>query len=456
VEDLEALLADGRSPVVAAAASVLAPAPPREGKPDPRGHTWRSVDRRWIRLTLWPSPAEPSSPAAAAVQIAERSWPADAQWLVLRQRAQAGQTVAGMADAASAVGRQLDARAGPVDRYYAQADQVLQALGRHLAPAGSRLRLGEDLSLHDALACASPAWSNWKIPAEATQQACVQHHGWLHRQIAHSRPRVLLVTSSTALRLMASDRHGRFSPPLPLPGASVWSEIGGADDLRRWVADHGLTWTPQGQAPIPVVLAGHLSYADSLAPQCHVPVRQWDAFCALFPDAVQVLVNAGLVDGRTIAAGSAGAPAPAAPAAPAAARPQVIRLSARGADRHAPVWQALAGCRRSGTLPPDLATVLLPGASAADALEPWWHDPQQELIARLLTAVRAQKVAWDPQRQALAREVGDCRYCDNDWWQIDGGCRYAGAVPPGPPSPSNPPDLPSPPDPLTAQQETRP
>lgn len=411
--DIESTVAADITMLVASAPGRLAETAPRGADFDPRQHSRRAVDARSLHLVV-------AQQDGGTVQH-DRTWQAQDQLVVVRERFAAGQAIAGVASQASAAGKAIDAQPAAPDSYYLNADLVLQALGRRLG-SPKPLRLGEDLSLHDAVACASPGWSGWKIPAE-TKSNCVDRRGWLHRQIVQSQPRVLLVASQTALNLLRSDRHGRLSEEPPSGLAA-----GGRDGLNAWVHTQRLSWIPQGgAAPMRVVLCSHLSYGDNLEPQAHFTAEQWASFSRRFPAAVEHLRGARRVTDEEAARGKAPGDKLAGKPGDPGYEPQVVVIPIRSPEAPGPdepLWKALQGFGPESWDAGDPAGLR---PNAAEAMKDRWLDPLDEVALHLETAALEQGVRWDQSQAALERAPGDCAYCDNPWWTIEGGCAYAKA-----------------------------
>lgn len=336
--------------------------------------SYRAVGKRGARLELQFDDG--------SNQVHDLSWRQDENLAVVRRRFAAGEIIAGHLDA-SVVGRSLRAEAAPdLDGYHVRASTLLQHIGQSFPQ--SALSIGEDLSLHDAVACASPRWDATEMPLEAIRANCVHDRRWLHRQVEQSAPEVIILAGRTALNLFADPAFGTLSTPL----ASLPLQAGGREGLFFQVATGGLWWTyrvgPQVRT-VRIVVAPHLSYSDNFRPHAYFGPTPWTAFLATHAAAAAWLRQ----DGRI---------------APVFDSEDVMVVLG-GVDD--PAWNAL--------------TQIDPGALAA--LQACWIDPYTSLSSAAATELQRLGVGLDDQGH-LRRSAGPCSYCDNAQWKFDGGCRY--------------------------------
>lgn len=315
-------------------------------------------------------------------RVDELSWSADENLAVVRRRFAAGEVVAGRFDA-GVIGRELAVQAEDgLDGYYRNAGKLLARVGGWFAQ--SKFSLGEDMSLHDAVACASPRWDAAEMPVESIGTVCVHDRRWLHRQIEHSAPEVIVFAGRTALRLFETAGSGTFSVPLDqLP-----AQAGGRDGLYATVAANGLYWTYRAGPSlrkVALVLAPHMSYGENFRPHAYLEAAAWGEFAAAHPHAAAWLTQRKLLE--TVFESE-------------------DRMALLGRDDD-PAWAELAQL----------------DALATHKLKAQWLDPFELLGSAVATHLRRIGSRVDAQGH-LQRSAGPCRYCDNEQWRFDGGCRY--------------------------------
>lgn len=315
-------------------------------------------------------------------QVHHLSWRQDENLAVVRRRFAAGEIIAGRLDA-SVVGRSLNVEAAAdLDGYHARAAVLLEHVGRSFPQ--SALSIGEDLSLHDAVACASPRWDPAEMPLESIRANCVHDRRWLHRQLEQSAPDVIVLAGRTALGLFADPAFGTLSTPLD----SLPVQAGGRDGLFFQVATGGLWWTyrvgPQVRT-VRIVVAPHLSYADNFRPHAYFGATPWAEFLAAHSSAAAWLRQESRItpvfDSKDV----------------------MVFLG--GVDD--PAWDALKQ--------------IDPGVVAF--LQAAWLDPFTSLSSAIAEELQRLGVGLDAQGH-LRRSAGPCSYCDNAQWKFDGGCRY--------------------------------
>lgn len=320
-----------------------------------------------------------------SAQVHDLTWPRNENLAVVRRKFAAGEVVAGRIDA-GVVGRTVDAEPGPkLDGYYARANMLLEQVGKRFA--GSSLKLGEDMSLHDAVACASPRWDSAEMPLESIQELCVRGHRWLHRQVEQSAPQVIVIAGRTALELFADPALGTLSTPL----AELPVQAGGRDGLFFQVATQGLWWSYRAGPvlrKVRLVVASHLSYGDNFRRHAYFPAAQWSLFEQAHASAVQWLRQEKRVEQAF------------------ATEDQMVLIG----DDDDDAWAALE--------------VIDP--LAAPELRACWIDPF-EMLSFAVAAELVQKGIDVDAEGHLKRSQGDCSFCDNAQWRLERGCQYAAA-----------------------------
>jgi hypothetical protein len=360
----------------AEAGSVLVAFKPGKLMPDDgnRGGSFRLPGMRRARLALQYDDG--------AREVHDLAWEQNQNLAVVRRRFNTDEIIAGRFDAA-AIGREIDTVADPqLDGYYRRAGKLLQHVGGWFPQ--SDLALGEDMSLHDAVACASPRWDAREMPLATIQAHCVREQRWLHRQIEHSNPEVIVLAGRTALELFAEPELGSLSTPL----ADLPRQAGGREGLFQHIARNGLWWTYRVGAAlrkVRLVVAPHFSYGDNLLPHSYFTEAQAAEFIAGHPEAAAWL---------------------------------------RQEERIAPVFgTADSMIKLAGDDDPAWRELTRIDAVAVEALKERWIAPYRLLSSAVASELQRQGVALDEQGH-LRRSDGPCSFCDNAQWKFEGGCRY--------------------------------
>ncbi len=383
-QDLEGLLGPQRR-IVAEADGELVP------DDDEMGGSYRAAGQRKARLLIrYKDTAQPVS--------VPFEWSRDESPAVVRHVFAKGEIIAGVITRAS-LGQQvplIPSSAG--SGYYTRASSLLARI-QSLIP-GSKLELGEDMSLHDAVACASPNWNTRELDIDAVRANCVQDMRWMHRDLEDCAPGVVVLAGRTALALFAQTGAGRLSTPIEqLP-----ARAGGTGGLFETVATQGLWWTYRAgglERSVRLVVAPHFSYGDNFEPHCYLPEENWLAFRQAHAPAAELLRSEeriGAVHGT------------------ADTKISLLRDDA--------LWPRLEAL----------------DATATATLRAAWVDPLAVLAEAAVRALRAHRpdapagqdaggerpVELDAEKH-LRRDRGGCDYCDNAAWKIGKGCAYDAA-----------------------------
>ena len=250
---------------------------------------------------------------------------------------------------------------------------------------GQELRLGEDLSLHDMVACATPGWSrqNFGIRQQQLSDGCVKSRQFAPRQIVQSRPTLLLLSGLEAFEMFLTHFHAYVKPAHDY--ATTQASII-AQGHARFALQHD-NWSAH------VVVVSHLSY----------PTMPLNAFSP--PD-----------------------------------DPRLTHLR----TKHPVLWQLL---QQTGYTTPTAVpgqVCLTPAGwssikknknitkAALVALEEALGDPRPGIVQALATELLARgqlalsTLTGSPASSAagvLLRHSQDCRFCET--FAIPGGCTYA-------------------------------
>ncbi len=217
-------------------------------------------------------------------------WQPDEHYVTLRARFAAGERIGGVMTAASVQGRPVAVRADVGSSYYARA----QALCRR-----SDLVPGEDVSLHDMVACATQGWSDKTgVDRVELSAGCIDTHRYALRQIRQSAPRLLIFSGLDALGLFLRAVGLAAFPELG-PDVSIDSLLAGLQtELDTGALSRGLRLRLPADADQPpwaarVVAVPHLSYPiRPIAFDAGVASPRWQAFAEHCPASFALIAQA--------------------------------------------------------------------------------------------------------------------------------------------------------------------
>lgn len=320
-----------------------------------------------------------------SLQVHEVRWLPGENYAVVRRRFAPADIIAGCIDA-GVVGHPVEAVELPaLDTYYGNAATLLSHLGKRY---GSELKLGEDMSLHDAVACASPKWNAAEMPVDTIASSCLLDHRWLHRQIMQSAPDVIIVAGRTALRLFAMPEAGTLDPPLN----SLPQQPGGRDGLYHRVAEGDLRWRYRagaGMREARVIIAPHLSYSENFESHAYLEAPIWTDFKGAHNQVAKWLEKNKRV------------------------RP------VHGSDDVEVLFD--------GQGDPKWATLRQLDQKAEDFLRPLLIDPFELLSSAVFRELNRLGVEVGPLGR-LQRSAGPCNFCVNGIWRFQEGCPYGVAA----------------------------
>ncbi len=214
-----------------------------------------------------------------------RTWGVQENHVVIRPKFDVDTLIAGVMTQSSTVGKSLDVSASR-GSYYATAQKMADA---------AQLDLGEDVSMHDMLACATPSWKADQMKELRTQ--CVNKNGYTARQIRHSQPGLMLFSGSAAFEMF---RHtfGEFivetvdsdvvnnavnpfkNPNYIGPGYST------TFTLRMPAEDGASAWEAT------LLVLSHLSYSVDQKTPPKISTPGWQAFAQKHPQVWALMTDA--------------------------------------------------------------------------------------------------------------------------------------------------------------------
>jgi hypothetical protein len=304
-------------------------------------------------------------------------------------------------------------------QYYMQFVPVLEQFQQTLRSAGhdAHLRIGEDVSQIDMVACASPHWKLGFLGGSQQSIAeivnnCVSDNSWAMKQIIQSRPAVLYIVSQSSWK-MFYDAFGKFikrrTPISTTPADADFTLLHETTDPNDpcTFEVHTEIDGEKYDSVTRIVITPHFSYSDNFQPQYRMSPTDWNLFSAANPECVKAMTAA---DGFELVID------PLHPTYYVA-----VRLGA-DADEAAKTKALL-----QAQFP-----------QAYVALEPTFVDAHAAMAGVLDEMFKSGKLVWidpppatSPQDQAtksapgyLGRNAGSCQFCVNKHWQFPLGCAY--------------------------------
>ena len=274
--------------------------------------------------------------------------------------------------------------------YYTRLQPALDRFADHLHQQGyehCRLDMGEDVSMHDMVACASPGWDakRYGLPVDWIGPTCVDKNRYVIDQMIQSRPRLTMIVSNSTL--------GMFISGIRNAGGNIDLDPGERDtfELLRETATNVYSVTlPTDTATMTsrIIVTPHFSYADNFVQQSRLEKSLWEDFAQRYPDDVSTLDRHARVrrkkDGELDLSGKF----------------VVIEVSSDDA----------------------IKTELSEGAWSA--LMQHHFDPYALITGVLIQEQGKSSFIGDPAAVHLDRAAGSCRFCVNDRWVFPEGCEY--------------------------------
>lgn len=331
----------------------------------------RSDSHRWVQITF--------ARRDGSTDFLELSWDATQVPVILAKRDQAFRANDTLAGILPPLTGQLPLREVAVG-YYERFEPVLRALERMLDCPAPTLRIGEDVSQGDMIACASPGWerASFDIPRQSISRNCGDKQRFILRQVLQSQPAVLVFVGRSALSMFAEHAPA-------LPWLSTWAR-GEIYDLLRETTSRATYIDIEGEnvsLHARVLCTPHFSYADNYHAGLRLTEAAWQQLEREHPEAARTLA------GRRKEVKSD--------------RPIFIPVDPRSAE--APL-----------------------SPQARLALQPHFFAPVELLARALYDEIQRGNMSFDGRR--LSRAPGHCSFCVNGKWSFPEGCPYPDKVPP--------------------------
>jgi hypothetical protein len=281
--------------------------------------------------------------------------------------------------------------------YYQRFIPVLDNLSDYITKQLSnsvdvKLRIGEDVSQHDMIGCASPGWSSiYDIPTGKIAENCVLEKGFAMQQILQSRPAVIVLVGKSTLEMFGR-YYGMFldldylesNPETPgkMRVKDVYHLLNETCTRRKYFTVNINGYSLRSR----VIVCPHFSYYANYLKQARLSAEAWTAFKKDFADDVRILKNRRLV-------------------------------AENGYDNVTAIE-----IKKKKELQRELS------ASAWNVLMAYYYEPNRMIADALIEEYDSGVISYDEVSGCLNRTDGNCNYCDNSHWQFpENGCRYGKA-----------------------------
>ncbi len=269
--------------------------------------------------------------------------------------------------------------------------KILAELLQSAQPAGTnvKLKVGEDVSQHDMVACASPGWvEKFDMPVKRIEANCVTDQAFALRQLIQSRPAVLLLVGGSAVEMFCQQLKG-------------WHDLDYQHGNNQTKDSHHLlkeTCSRKKYLKIDIgnyhwhcllVAVPHFSYSDNYRTNCRFSAPAWAAFQSEFPDDVKVLEEKLAEDPK---------------------KEFITEL-----------FDKVTELKITGNNDPIRSKL---SQAAWDIMMANFYEPHK-MIADALVSEVGVSLHYNADTGRLMRSEGSCSFCNNELWQFaDTGCPY--------------------------------
>lgn len=264
--------------------------------------------------------------------------------------------------------------------YYERLLPVLEQFSYYFKQQGFnklQLEIGEDVCLHDMVACASPGWNDrYDIPMEHIAKNCVLENAYLFKQLWQSQPRILMIVSDSSLTMFLQALT-KLNGTLDLDTADkdIFTLMYETCKQRYFVR-----WPTRDVSPSRVIITPHFSYGDNFKEQSRFTEEEWGHFTQLYPEDIHLLKDEKRVSNRK-------------------------GIFSVFVDEDDP-------------LKPDINN------AAWNILMDHHYQPNQLITAALIGEHEIDALIDKKQATHLKRSTGGCQFCVNKQWQFPEGCDY--------------------------------
>ncbi|WP_271273157.1 hypothetical protein [Aliamphritea hakodatensis] len=341
----------------------------------------RGMDHRWMEIPVQYDDSDEET-------VYELGWIPEERAVVFASDSfKKGDIIAAKTDPAKDTDMQLYAQAVG---YYQRILPILNILEQRMDIPKDTLEVGEDVSMHDMIGCASPGWSDkYDIPQQRIASTCVSEKRFMFDQLIQSRPEVLIIVSNSSLKMFC-DGLDSFSASIDLttkrPDSDEQRDV---FDLMKetCLRKRYVSYPVNGKTvKTRIIVTPHFSYGSNFNNQSRFSVQAWEAFKAEYPGDYLTLKKANKIERETYNG--------------------YIPIDLQGEDDtlkdsiNPAAWQVLMGHH---------------------------YEPKELVADALYSEVEAGNLHYDSQSGHLKRVSGKCTFCVNDQWQFPEGCAYGKA-----------------------------
>jgi len=268
--------------------------------------------------------------------------------------------------------------------YYARLLPALKTFNAYLKDTGfieCQLEMGEDVSMHDMVGCASPGWGkNLDIPRERIADNCVNRNRYMVEQLIQSKPRLVLIVSNSSLSMFAdgfTKACGKID--LDFKDRDIFDLLEETCEQRRTITWHDgmTTFTSR------LIATPHFSYATNFEEQSRFSIDAWEIFNHQYPADTEVLVNNK-------------------------------RVSIREGEN----FMSVMVCREGDEIQNSIS------ATAWKLLMDYHYNPYALISDALIAEQETFPLITDKEAGHLDRAPGGCSFCVNEKWIFTEGCDY--------------------------------
>ncbi|QSH41498.1 hypothetical protein P0136_07700 [Lentisphaerota bacterium ZTH] len=341
--------------------------------------TARSADHRWLLLTV----QYIHEPEPTAIELA---WTPDARYVVLKDKSskkedkpdfKRGEVIAGVLKPVSGINIDIFENC---TSYYQRFINVLELFKNMCRDelADSELTIGEDVSQHDLIACASPGWSStYDIPTERITENCVNIHGYAVSQVIQSRPELLVIVGRSSVNMFGEI----FGPYLDLDwqGKDIFQLLKETTEREKYLEIKYRDYHLKTR----IITCPHFSYWQNFVPHSRFSADAWQVFKNEFSSDTEILESENRVQ--------------------------------------PPGYNDVIAVRIDGQDDEIRHRISVQGWNIIMA----YHFIPFEMMAKVLAEMfRKGQLNYDRSSRHLSRAHGACRFCCNDLWQFPEKCPY--------------------------------
>ncbi|MDP3479201.1 MAG: hypothetical protein Q8R88_05475 [Desulfoprunum sp.] len=349
----------------------------------------RCTNHRWLELSLRYADEENE-------RKLEVAWTPEARYVVLVERREPEKGVLSFrqGDILAAKLAMPETANVPLNKnstgYYQRFIPVLQKLSQYIkehlgddSETGTTaseivLRIGEDVSQNDMVACASPGWSDvYDIPRDVIAGKCVHDKAFAISQIIQSRPAVLVIVGGSAMEMFGASFKNWID--VDYEGREIFQLLKETCTRKKYLAIEIGSYSLKTR----LIICPHFSYPENFRNQARFSTVAWTAFQADFAQDVAILAREN-----------------------------------RMSDK---IYNEITAVAIDGGADPIRSEI---STAAWGVIMAYYCDPYQ-MIADALIEEYGLTIAYNPETGHLERSQGQCNFCTNELWNFTGqGCLY--------------------------------